>query len=237
MNHTSTRSRAGSTLLAIGLGLALAPGLVTGPSAYAAPTESATTGAAAQHSRNLIRNPGAERTGGKADPNGKVPVKGWKVATDDRFTAVPYGAPEFPDESSPGPAKRGDNFFAGGTDGSPSIATQKDSLAAWAGVIKRGRARFTLSAWLGGFSSQRDDAAVSITWLNGKGKAVGHAHVGPVSPKQRSSVTGMLYREKAGKVPVAARAVLVKITMRRFDAAYNDGYADDLSLVLSRRKG
>jgi hypothetical protein len=232
MDRPSARSRAGITLLAIGLGLGIAPGLSSGPSAYAAPA--AARGVV--HSGNLIRNPGAERTHGNADPNGKVPVKGWQVAEEDRFTAVPYGAPAFPDKHSPGPSKRGDNFFAGGTDGSSSVATQRDSLSDWSSAIKHGRARFTLSAWLGGYSSQRDDATVRITWLNGKGKPVGHAHVGPVTPKQRASVTGMLYREKSGKVPTTAREVLVKITMRRFDAAYNDGYADDLSLVISQRQ-
>lgn len=195
----------------------------------------ATPGRAAPAPVNLIRDASAE--GATPDSSGgKVHVNAWKVSHSDQFTAVLYGTSGFPDDSSPGPKHHGKNFFAGGPDGSSAKGTQVDSLSNRRHLISAGKATFTLAGWLGGFDSQRDDAMLSVTWLDTHGDAVGSVTtIGPVSVHARKDVTGMLHRHTSGSVPRRARSVLVTLHMGRADGTYNDGYADKLSLTVTHK--
>jgi hypothetical protein len=185
---------------------------------------------------NLVVDPGAERAKPDTD-GGQVKVPGWTIVKGSMFTAVKYGAEGgFPDKHSPGPKHRGKNFFAGGPSGNTSGASQLDSVTAYQHMIRAGNARFTLSAFLGGFSSQTDRATVTVTWETAAGKALGHTTVGPVTVKQRKDVTGLLFRAKSGKVPDAASIARVSLHMVRDDGEYVDGYADNLSLTIFRKK-
>jgi hypothetical protein len=184
---------------------------------------------------NLIRDPGAERA--KPVPSGgRVKVPGWTPARGSQFTAVSYSAGSgFPTSRSPGPKKRGKNFFAGGPSGAVSVGRQTDSLANDRRLIASGKARFALSGWLGGFATQGDRATLTVTWENSAGKALGSARIGPVTQAQRKGVTGMLKRLTTGVVPSGATRVLVTLRMVRSDGAYIDGYADNLSLTIVKK--
>jgi len=203
----------------------------------AAPPGTAVASRAASHtSGNLIRNPSAEQTTPRPSSDGeaKVALAHWKVAKKDRFTAVAYGTPEFLAKNSAGPGARGKNFFAGGSTGKTSVASQVIALKSYAGWIKRG-AHFSLTGWLGGFESQRDHAVVRVVWLNRHHKSLGSAHLGPVTSKDRGDTTELIRQTASGVVPRHAVGVRVVVTMTRYDGSYVDGYADKLGLVL--RKG
>jgi hypothetical protein len=212
-------------------GIALAVSGVSGSLILSKPAAAATVPSAAPV--NLIADPGAELA--KPDPDGgTVPVPGWKSNKGSMFTAVAYGAAGgFPDKQSPGPKSRGKNFFAGGPSGSTSGASQIDSLTRYEKLISSGKAKFKLSAYLGGYSSQGDYATLTVTWLTAKGAVLGHTTIGPVTPAQRKDVTGLLPRSASGKAPAAARKADVILHMVREDGEYVDGYADNLSLTIT----
>jgi hypothetical protein len=186
-------------------------------------------------SGNLIRDPGAESAKPVDQYGGTVPVPAWTPLKGTAFTAVRYGAPDFIGVKDPGPKPRGHNFFAGGqTLVNPSGATQVDSLAKYVGLIKKGKAKFVLSGWFGGWANQRDYTTLTVTWENAAGAPVGKATViGDVTAGQRKNVIGVFARHKNGVVPKAATQATIKIKMVRLDGGYDDGYADNLGLVLS----
>jgi hypothetical protein len=201
--------------------------------AVPAAASAAATAAAAAKPANIIRNPGAEAGSGSADGS-TVPVPSWTVKKGSSFTAVQYGASGgFPTSASPGPKSRGANFFAGGPDAraNAQTATQTDGLAAYAGVIAAG-ATFTLEGYLGGFATQADHVTVTVTWENSSGVTLGTAVIGPVTQSQRHGVTGLLHRSLTGSVPAGSAKALVTIKCVRNSGAYNDGYADNLSLTI-----
>jgi hypothetical protein len=203
--------------------------------AAASPAGAAAARHAVPSSGNIMVNAGAEHTGRRPTANGdKVPVTGWTVAKRYKFTAVRYGTSGFPTRTSPGPKARGRNFFAGGITGTHSVATQTESLAKWRPWIKNGHARFALAAWLGGFETQNDNTTLTVTWQTKTGKALGSASIGPVRSNARRGVTGLLRRKTSGRVPRGAVKALVRLSMKRTDGTYNDGYADNLSLVLTK---
>jgi hypothetical protein len=182
---------------------------------------------------NLIVNGNAET--GPGSPDGTtLPVPnapGWALTGN--FTVVQYNAPGgFPLSTDPGPPTRGANYFAGGNNASSSAA-QTINVAAGAAAIDAGTATYSLSGWLGGFSSQDDNATLTVTFRNAGATAIGSATIGPVTATDRGSATGMLLRNAAGAVPVGTRTIDVVLQLTRVSGTYNDGYADELSLVLA----
>lgn len=191
--------------------------------------------AAAQFGSNLITNGNAEAGLGSPSGNDVVAVPGW--TTTGNFTVVQYTAGGgFPGPTSPGPAVRGANFFAGGPDNAASSATQSLSFAGFAGLpglVDGGGVGFTLSGYLGGFETQNDNATLTAEFLNAGATTIGSAAIGSVFAADRGGVTGLLSRSFAGVVPVGTRSVRFTLAMTRTDGAYNDGYADNLSFTLT----
>jgi hypothetical protein len=182
---------------------------------------------------NLIFNGDAEYERGypgyESTPDAWVP--GWFDAG--YFTVVEYGSPDgYPTSSDPGPEDRGENFFAGGEANEASEATWTVDLSPLASEIDAG-ATWTLTGWLGGYASQNDRAWVSATFLDASDTTLSDGTIGPVSASDRGEVTGLLERETSGTVPAGARKAVVTVYTARSDGSGNDGYADNLSLVIS----
>ncbi|MCW5981804.1 MAG: hypothetical protein KIT09_27205 [Bryobacteraceae bacterium] len=179
---------------------------------------------------NLIVNGDGEGGAGSTDCSGPVPVPGWTTTGNVRVCR--YGAGfDYPRPDDPGPAARGQNFFAGGPFDEKSSATQVINAASLAGDIDRG-VWYHLSAWLGGFADQNDSAVVRVTFKNAQGVGLSSVALGPVLDTDRNDQTSLLYRERAGSVPAGARSIEVVMEMTRDEGNSNDGYLDNLSLVL-----
>src|SRR4051812_31789489 len=146
----------------------LALGLVAISSAQAAP-----------YGVNLLVNGNAE-DGAFSSTGAPVLVPGW--TTSSAFTVVNYGAPGgFPGGivGSDSPPDHGNQFFAGGN-AAASTATQTIDVAANAAEIDTGNAVVDLLGWLGGFGTDPDTAALSVSFLNGNTN-LGGGIIGPVS--------------------------------------------------------
>ena len=194
-----------------------------------------TASAVSTTTKNLIKNGGAEKGAGSADGS-VVAVPGWTETAGATFTAVQYGAGGgFPTSTSPGPPARGLNFFAGG----PSdpldtiVAVQTVKLNTYKTAIDGGHVSAALLGWLGGFSTQGDQAFVEVDFKDGHGNFLSSLTIGPVTEADRAGVTGLKKRTASAPVPVKARTAFVQLSLTRTDGSYNDGYADGLSLKLS----
>ena len=178
---------------------------------------------------NLLANGNAE-AGTSSVTGDPVVVPGW--ATSSAFTVVPYSAGGgFPTASDPGPSDRANQFFAGGK-ATTSTATQDINVSANAADINAGKVALDLSGWLGGFVSDPDVAQLTVAYLDGASNGLGSTSIGPVSPADRNNVTGMFLRNKSALVPANTVTLRVTLTMTRTSGAFNDGYADSLSVVL-----
>ena len=178
---------------------------------------------------NLILNPGAE-AGPGSDEDSVVKVPDWKQTGG--FTSAQYAwSGGDISATTPGPKNRGKNYFYGGPDAARSTGTQVIQVVP-AG-LSGGHATYALSGWLGGFSSQGDNAAVYLTFESAAGAPLAKASLGPVTEAQRDGSSELLFRQASGPVPGATRLVVVKLVLSRTDGSDNDGMADNLSLVLS----
>jgi hypothetical protein len=179
---------------------------------------------------NLLVNPGAEAGPGATDASAIVAPLGWTVES--TFTAVAYGAPDFPTAADATALGGGANFFAGGPGGATSAATQVVDVSGAAAEIDAGKVAATLGAQLGGYSSQTDRATVTATFLTPENNATGSVTLPPVTATDRNSVTGLIARTASGAVPLGTRKISVRIDATRDAGSYNDGYIDNVSLVL-----
>jgi hypothetical protein len=212
------------TLLAAAMLLAACTG---GASPAAAPTEHPIPATG-----NLIVNPGAETGKGSTD-GGVVPVPGWEVTG--KLTVNEYDTPgsSFLRSTDPGPPDRGRNYFAGGPGNEASSASQTINVSSRAAAIDRGGVTYTLSAWLGGWETQDDNAIFTISFVDKDGRLRGTASIGPVLAADRQRQTGLLLRTTSGPLPAFTRSIQATLVMTRTAGDYNDGYADSLVLLLS----
>jgi hypothetical protein len=190
--------------------------------------------AAATLGQNLVFNGDAEFNRG-FDSNGEQQyAAGWDNPGPGGVTTLFYGAGGgFPAPATPGPPDRGANFFSGGTD-AVSTMTQRIDVTNLASRIDQGNIDAIFTAWLGGFSNQTDNARVVARFLNAAESEIGLLQLGPVTAADRSNVTSLLFRDQVGDLPALTRFVDVELIATRAPSGENDGYADNISLVLAQ---
>jgi hypothetical protein len=94
---------------------------------------------------------------------------------------------------------------------------------------------FKLSAWIGGWSGQDDNARVQLWFFDNKNQTLGNnVTLGPVLAIDRSDVTLSVYREAIGAIPIRASALMINVTLTRNKpegTEDNDGCIDNVSLL------
>ncbi|GAA2800135.1 hypothetical protein GCM10010441_26270 [Kitasatospora paracochleata] len=182
-------------------------------------------------SANLLQDPGAEDTA-ECSKWGKdgMTLPGWTI-TSGEPNAVCYGAPDYPDASSPRSPHSGSRFFAGGGTGDSGLSQTVDVSAAHT-AIDQGGVPFKLSGWLGGYWNQNDRVGMTATFLDANGDEIESDGIEPVTNGDRGNKGGMLYRSATGEVPTGTRKILVQLDFTWTSGNTTDGFADDLSLTI-----
>lgn len=183
--------------------------------------------------QNLIFNGDAEFDRGFTSNNFDQYASGWDDPGPNQMNILTYDAPNgFPSASDPGPSDRGDNFFSGGQS-EESTMTQLVDVSNLAALIDTGEVDFHLSGWLGGYASQDDRTQLTARFLDENESELGSAILPAVTAADRSNQTGLLYRELFGDLPTTTRFVEFELYALRTGGGENDGYADNLSFVLT----
>ncbi len=187
--------------------------------------------ALATFGRNLIFNGDAEYNRGFKSNSTQQYAAGWDDPGPGGITLVNYQAGNgFPTPQDPGPANRGNNFFSGGLN-AVSTMTQQIDVSNLATQIDSTNVDFVLSAWLGGYLSQEDNATVIAHFLNGANADIGSAQLAAVTAANRGNATGFLLREEFGDLPTLTRSIKIELTATRATGE-NDGYVDNISLMI-----
>ena len=186
---------------------------------------------------NLVVNGDAESGAGAVDAEttAPVPIPGWQ--TTPNFTEHVYdpaGSSDFPDVNASKAIGGAKQFFAGGPENSANdseTASQTIDVSAAAAEIDRGVVTAELSADLGGFADQGDAATVDASFDGASGQ-LGQITIGPVTPAARHDQTSLVPVDASAAVPKGTRTIRVVIVMTKTDGAYNDAYADNISLTI-----
>jgi hypothetical protein len=181
---------------------------------------------------NVIVNGGAEADVGNNGTSFASPSSWTNSSATDGITVVHYGAPGgYPLSTDPGPPDRGLNFFGGTISNPLASITQLLDVSNVASAIDGGLVSFDLSAYLGGYFDQDDNATFAVTFENGANLALSSITLGPVTRADRGGATALLPRSTSGIVPIDTRSLLFTLTSTRVQGTNNDGYADNLSFI------
>jgi len=178
--------------------------------------------------KNLIKNPGADAGLGVTAVNASGLVPGWTIAAG-QFGAASYTFPNgWFSVRSKGPAKRGKNYFFGGTTteavtASASIGTQ--TIALPRSAVGR---KATLSGWLGNYAENRSQ--VRAEFMDAAGNVLSRVRIGPAVT---IAGTDMALRSRSGNVPAKSTQVKISVIFSGGAPGYKLAAADSLSLVLS----
>jgi len=142
------------------------------------------------------------------------------------FQSVDYGS-NWVLPTQPGPVDRGSKMFTGLT--AQAAGFQALDLGALAGQSLH----YELSGYLGGWAAQGDNALLYVSFLDAQDNEIGHAVIGPVTPADRNNQTGLFLRTASGQLPANTSSLMFSLSMERLGGGDNDGYADNLSFVVS----
>lgn len=174
---------------------------------------------------NIVRNPGAEEGPSSADSYAVRPMPGW-IPTD-YITAFDYGVDVPVSESQA--IGGGRSIFFGGIC-AVSEATQDIDVSTLSPYIDAASLTANLSAYMGGWQTQGDNAKVVVTFYDGSSNSLGQFQVGP----QEGSNQHMILHQSSAPVPVGTRGIQVRMVFTRVEGTWNDAYVDNISLVLNQ---
>jgi hypothetical protein len=130
------------------------------------------------------------------------------------------------------PPGAGGHFFSGGLNARSEVS-QTIGLYDAAAAIDSGTLSIEASGWFGGYLTDDDTATLTVDFLrNDFAMIQGSFSIGGFDAAARGNQTGLLRDSHRGLVPAGARFAVVTLVMQAADGAYNDGYADALSLVV-----
>lgn len=193
---------------------------------------------------NIITNPGAETDQVEA-AEGKLAaarvVSAWESTESNTPVLVqPWNGYSIDEgDHLPVPENAGANYFLHGTIGDVAVRTtlrQEIDLRRLRSAIGKG-ARYHLSAWIGGWKKQKDEAQVRIVFLDTDGKELGEDTLGPVNAADRDSKNGMRQRQSEDQVPVGSRKVVVEMIFdKEKGGSVSDAAIDLLKLVIEKKQ-
>jgi hypothetical protein len=187
---------------------------------------------------NLLVNPGAEA--GRSGHGGKIPIPGWTVSAQiseynpGTFSVDDYGDVDRPSRTVSAAIGGGRNYFFGGPDNRASKAVQVVNVSMAGTEIDANQVRVVLGGYLGGYAHQQDDMVVDAKFLDASGNPLaGSIALNGPGPAERNNHTQLVPRVAFSIVPAGTRSIQVTLTASRFEGNNNDGYADNLYLLLS----
>jgi hypothetical protein len=181
---------------------------------------------------NLVRNGNAESHRCTDDWSAQTPVPGWRVLRG-AASVLCYSAFKVAQESPklPASAPAGKALFA--APGADTAIEQVIDVAAASAAIDKGRADFSLSAWLGGWRDRPEQATLTAVFLDEARHATGSpvvlAHEEASTQSHRSRLVA---REVKGVVPPQTRQIVITAHFTSGMTSYHNAFADNISLTL-----
>jgi hypothetical protein len=192
---------------------------------------------------NRLLNPGAENGTVVGDETSHFCPQDWVCEPMyPNTTPVRYGTTTFPSLADSGRIGGGLAFFAGGPANTLSGARQTVDLGVQP-EFTTGGVKATFGGCLGGFGGENDHAIVQLTFLtaddpDGTTPALTTSKTGP-NAAARGGKTALLPVSQTVTAPPLTRGFRLTLSFVRGvgGSTYNDGYADNLSVVFGPAAG
>jgi hypothetical protein len=184
---------------------------------------------------NTLLNGDGETGAAATDETSHVCPQGWTCdPTFPNTTLLRYGTTIFPTADESARIGGGNSFFAGGPNNNLSGVRQVVNLGDQP-EFAAGTVKATFGGCLGGLGDQNDSAILQLTFLtqddpDGTTPSNNFSKSGPKAA-ERGNRTALLPVSQTVAVPPRTSAFRFTLSFLREDTGYNDGYADNLSVV------
>ena len=183
--------------------------------------------------KNIIKNGDAEAGPSIAGEGKRQVPNSWTDVEGQMWISI-YGEGAGGSEIAEADVRgEGENYFWGGKNTNSTIEQLVD-LSSIEQEIDAGKVSYELSGLLGGYRSQNDRAKLVVDFLDANRNVIQSTQIGFVAAGDRDNVTRMVRRESTGIVPVNTGIIRFRLIALLEAGANNDGYADDLSMVLRK---
>jgi hypothetical protein len=163
----------------------------------------------------------------------RVAVPHWTPEDGSGGTAVRYMSLEgFQSPFDPGPASRGVVTWSTGPTATAAPSSRSLTWPLIAAAINTGQVHFELSGYLGGKADDTDTAVFYLEAFDSTANLLYTTAIGPVTAADRGNQTGLLFRQAGGVLPAGTDSLVLTLAFVRNNGVYDDGAADNLSLVL-----
>ena len=94
-------------------------------------------------------------------------------------------------------------------------------------------AKYNLSAWLGGLTTQNDNAVLSLRFLDQFNQIIGSVvTLGPVLVTDRGGVSKSLFRQTQGVIPHGTYFFEIEVVFNLVSGAHGNGNIDNIVLIV-----
>jgi len=94
-------------------------------------------------------------------------------------------------------------------------------------------AKYNLSAWIGGYLSQDDNAVVSLRFLDQFNQIIGSVvTLGPVLAADRASISKLLFRQAQGLIPLGTYFFKIEAVYTTVMGPHNNGNIDNIAVTI-----
>ena len=94
-------------------------------------------------------------------------------------------------------------------------------------------AKYNLSAWIGGYSSQDDNAVVSLRFLNNFNQIIGSiVALGPVLAADRGGVSKLVPCQTQGVIPLGTYFFKIEVIFNLVNGGFGDGNIDNIAVTI-----
>lgn len=182
---------------------------------------------------NLIKNPGFEDGPGITSTNDPIVTIPQWIRQLGTPQVAQYRQGGFKMTSQNMPPDGGNNYFAGGKNRTGNTLVQSQLLDSDHRTAINQGAKFSFSAYIGGYSNHADPLNLYVEWMDPTNRVLGKTSVPGVTPKDRNNTTKMLPRSTSGTVPAGTVKFKVTVETALRSGTWQDSYADNIVLTIT----
>ncbi|CAF1386160.1 unnamed protein product, partial [Didymodactylos carnosus] len=140
--------------------------------------------------------------------------------------------------TSPGPDDRGQRYLYGGQGSTEAVMNQMICIPSLSPYIINQTLSYNFSGWLGGYGTEADSSMLMIMFVDANDNANYSAfkYLSGPNAAARNNISSLLLSSVTGRVPLGTVYVVLKVFSIQQVGPYVDGYADQISFVLSQEQ-
>ncbi|CAF4635513.1 unnamed protein product, partial [Didymodactylos carnosus] len=138
--------------------------------------------------------------------------------------------------TSPGPDDRGQRYLYGGPGSTLAVINQVICIPSLSPYTINQTLSYNFSGWLGGYGTEGDSSMLMLMFVDANDNAdyTNFKYLSGPDAAARNNISSLQLSSVTGRVPLGTVYVVLQVSAVQPVGPYVDGYADQISFVLSQ---